>query len=40
MTEEFNRHLLLSKIKELQFNYSVSTDKLYAIARISQQREN
>ncbi|CAD8134876.1 unnamed protein product (macronuclear) [Paramecium tetraurelia] len=38
MTDEFNRHLLLSKIKELQFNYSVSTDKLYAIARISHSR--
>ncbi|CAD8054314.1 unnamed protein product [Paramecium sonneborni] len=35
-TEDFNRHLLLSKIKELMFNYSVSTDKLYAIARIQQ----
>ncbi|CAK94822.1 unnamed protein product (macronuclear) [Paramecium tetraurelia] len=39
MTEEFNRHLLLSKIKELQFNYSVSTDKLYAIAKIFQSKE-
>ncbi|CAD8142757.1 unnamed protein product [Paramecium octaurelia] len=35
-TEDFNRHLLLSKIKEFMFNQSVSTDKLYAIARIQQ----
>ncbi|CAD8138584.1 unnamed protein product [Paramecium pentaurelia] len=35
-TEDFNRHLLLSKIKELLFNQSVSTDKLYAMARIQQ----
>ncbi|CAD8136335.1 unnamed protein product [Paramecium octaurelia] len=35
-TEDFNRHLLLSKIKELMFNQSVSTDKLYAMARIQQ----
>ncbi|CAD8139082.1 unnamed protein product [Paramecium pentaurelia] len=40
MTEDFNRHLLLSKIKELQFNYSVSTDKLYAIAKIFQSKES
>ncbi|CAK60318.1 unnamed protein product (macronuclear) [Paramecium tetraurelia] len=39
LTEEFNKHLLLSKIKELQFNYSVSTDKLYAIAKILQSKE-
>ncbi|CAD8132558.1 unnamed protein product [Paramecium pentaurelia] len=39
MSEEFNKHLLLSKIKELQFNYSVSTDKLYAIAKILQQKD-
>ncbi|CAD8135831.1 unnamed protein product [Paramecium octaurelia] len=39
MSEEFNRHLLLSKIKELQFNYSVSTDKLYAIAKIFQSKD-
>ncbi|CAD8132054.1 unnamed protein product [Paramecium pentaurelia] len=35
-TEDFNRHLLLSKIKEFMFNQSVSTDKLYAMARIQQ----
>ncbi|CAD8054832.1 unnamed protein product [Paramecium sonneborni] len=40
MIEEFNRNLLLSKIKELQFNYSVSTDKLYAIAKIFQSKES
>ncbi|CAD8077079.1 unnamed protein product [Paramecium sonneborni] len=40
MVDDFNRHLLLSKIKELQFNYSVSTDKLYAIAKIFQSKES
>ncbi|CAD8076536.1 unnamed protein product [Paramecium sonneborni] len=39
-TEDFNRHLLLSKIKELMFNYSVSTDKLYAMARIQQHSQS
>lgn len=41
--EEFNRHMLFAKTKELLFTLSVSTDKLNAMARLpmfSHQKEN